>query len=137
VSLVLKSLIAFVPASVLLVASAIVFIRRKDLSTTLQLLGASGGFVVVLAHLCEALHLFPWMNWGQEHSTGHYLDFFGAVVGLTTVPAGLFAPCAGTEAQLTHLAHLFSRALPLALICSKFSKGTALLNGTRCAIYLP
>jgi hypothetical protein len=30
--------------------------------------------MVVLTHLCEALHLFPWMHWGLEHSVGHYLD---------------------------------------------------------------
>jgi len=29
--------------------------------------------VVVLTHVAEALHLFPWMHWGQEHSVGHYL----------------------------------------------------------------
>jgi hypothetical protein len=30
--------------------------------------------MVVLTHLCEALHLFPWMHWGLENSVGHYLD---------------------------------------------------------------
>jgi hypothetical protein len=88
VSVVLKSLIALVPASVLLVASAIIFIREKRLSSALQLVGTSGVVIVVFAHLCEAFHLFPWMHWGEEHSAGHYLDLFGAVVGLTLFPLG-------------------------------------------------
>jgi len=85
---VLKALIAFVPASILLIASAITFIREKRLSSALQLVGASGVVIVVFAHLCEVLHLLPWMHWGQEHSAGHYLDLFGAGVGLTLFPLG-------------------------------------------------
>jgi hypothetical protein len=44
--------------------------------------------VVVFTHVSEALHLFPWMHWGLEHSIGHYLDFFSAVLGLTLFPIG-------------------------------------------------
>jgi hypothetical protein len=44
--------------------------------------------VVVLAHISEALHLFPWMHWGLEHSAGHYLDFSSAVLALTLFPLG-------------------------------------------------
>jgi hypothetical protein len=44
--------------------------------------------VVVLAHVSEALRLFPWMHWGLEHSAGHYLDLSGAVLGLTLFPTG-------------------------------------------------
>ncbi len=44
--------------------------------------------VVVLTHVSEALHLFPWMQWGLEHSVGHYLDLSGAVLGLTLFPIG-------------------------------------------------
>src|SRR5438128_5107915 len=40
----------------------------------LQLLGAGGLVLVVLTHVSEALHLFPWMHWRDEHSIGHYLD---------------------------------------------------------------
>ena len=43
---------------------------------------------VVFTHVSEALHLFPWMHWGLEHSIGHYLDFFSAVLGLTLFPIG-------------------------------------------------
>jgi hypothetical protein len=44
--------------------------------------------VVVFAHICEALHLFPSMGWGLEHSVGHYLDFWSAVLGLLLFPLG-------------------------------------------------
>ena len=54
----------------------------------LQLLGAACLVVVVLAHLFEALHLFPWMNFGHPHSIGRYLDFWSAVLGLTLFPVG-------------------------------------------------
>ena len=45
--------------------------------------------VVVVAHICEALRLFPSMQWGLKHSTGHYLDLFSAILGLTLFPIGL------------------------------------------------
>jgi len=46
--------------------------------------------VVVLTHVAEALQLFPWMDWGSEHSVGHYLDLGSAVLGLTSFPVGYF-----------------------------------------------
>ena len=44
--------------------------------------------VVILTHVSEALDVFPWMHWGLEHSLGHYLDFWSAVLGLTLFPMG-------------------------------------------------
>ena len=44
--------------------------------------------VVALGHICEGLHLFPGMQWGMEHSAGHYLDLASAVLGLTLFPLG-------------------------------------------------
>jgi hypothetical protein len=83
-----KALIAFVPAGMLLSGSAILFFRGKSGCSLLQLLGAACLMMVVLTHVCEALHLFPWMQWGLEHSVGHYLDFGSAVAGLTLFPIG-------------------------------------------------
>jgi hypothetical protein len=54
----------------------------------LQILGAGCLVVVVLTHICEALHLFPWMDWGLEDSVGHYVDLSSAVLGLTLFPVG-------------------------------------------------
>lgn len=84
----LKALIALVPASMLLSGSAVLFFREKTVYSFLQLLGAASLVVVVLTHVFEALHLFPWMHWGLEHSVGHYLDLWSAVLGLVLFPVG-------------------------------------------------
>ena len=84
----LKALVAFVPASILFSGSVFVFLKGKTVSSFLQVLGAGCLFVVVLTHVSEALHLFPWMRWGAEHSVGHYVDFLSAVLGLTLFPLG-------------------------------------------------
>ena len=44
--------------------------------------------VVVLAHVCESLHLFPFMGWGRRDSAGHYLDLAAALVGVMFLPSG-------------------------------------------------
>ena len=44
------------------------------------------GFVI--AHVCEAFGLFPWMGWGRPDSAGHYLDLVSAVIALTLFPVG-------------------------------------------------
>jgi hypothetical protein len=44
--------------------------------------------MVVLTHLCEALHVFPRTQWGSQHSAGYYLDLWSAVLGLTLFPIG-------------------------------------------------
>ena len=84
----LKPLVALVPTGLLLVGSIILFLRSKALYSFMQLLGAGCLVLVVLTHLCEALHWFPGMQWGLEHSAGHYLDLVCAVLGLGFFPAG-------------------------------------------------
>ena len=63
-----KALVALVPVSIPFVGSLLLFVREKVLASFLQSVGAGCLVVVVLAHLCEALQLFPWMHWGSEHS---------------------------------------------------------------------
>ncbi len=82
------ALLGLAPVSVLFVGSAILFFRGKSVASFLQLVGAGCLALVVLAHICEALRLFPWMHWGLEHSVGHYLDLWSAVLGLTLFPIG-------------------------------------------------
>ncbi len=84
----LKGLVALVPACMLFSGSVVLFFRGKTVCSLLQLLGAGCLVVVVLTHVCEALHLFPWMDWGLEQGVGHSLDFWSAVLGLTLFPAG-------------------------------------------------
>jgi len=84
----LKSLVALVLATMLFSGSIVLFFRGKTVCSLLQLLGAGCLMVVVLTHVCEGLHLFPWMHWGLEQGIGHYLDFWSAVLGLTLFPVG-------------------------------------------------
>ncbi len=84
----LKALVALVIVCLLLARSLASFFRQKSAGSLLQLLGAGCLIVVVLTHVCEALRLFVWMHWGLEHSAGHYLDFWSAVLGLTFFATG-------------------------------------------------
>jgi hypothetical protein len=84
----LKALRLFVPVFLLFCPSIGLFSREKVASSFLQLFGAGCLMIVVLTHVSEALQLFPGMHWGLEHSVGHYLDFWSAVLGLTLFPIG-------------------------------------------------
>jgi hypothetical protein len=78
-----------VPTALMFFGSAIWFCRKgKTVWSFLQLVGAACLVVVVICHLSEALHLFPWMHWGLKHSVGHYVDFWSCVLGLTLFPIG-------------------------------------------------
>jgi succinate dehydrogenase/fumarate reductase cytochrome b subunit len=76
------------PVGILFIGSLFLFRRERNLGSFLQLLGAGCLAIVVLTHVCEALHLFPWMPWGSEQSVGHYLDLMSAVLALTLFPVG-------------------------------------------------
>ena len=83
-----KALIALLPACLLFAGSTVLFFRRKSLPLLMQIVGAGCIVVVVLTHICEALHLFPGMHWGFEHSAGHYLDLLSAVLDVILFPVG-------------------------------------------------
>ena len=84
----LRALAALVPATLLLIGSAVLFSKVRTVSTFLQLVGAGCLTVVVLSHICEAFDLVPWMQWGLPNSAGHYLDLVSAVLGLVLFPIG-------------------------------------------------
>jgi hypothetical protein len=94
-----KALVALMPAAILFVGSVVLFLRERTLGSLLQLLGGGCLVIVVLTHLCEALRLFPWIQWGSEHSVGHYLDLWSAVLGLTLFPIGYLLHVLGRQAQ--------------------------------------
>ena len=75
----IKALVALVPVSLLLVYSVAVLVSRNTVPAVLQLVGATCLVVVVLAHVAEALHLFPAMRWGEPDSVGHYIDLSSVV----------------------------------------------------------
>jgi hypothetical protein len=61
---------------------------RHPAALALQLFGAGSLSIVVVTHVCEARHLFPWMGWGLKHSFGHYLDLSSALLGLALLLTG-------------------------------------------------
>lgn len=86
--LLLKALLALLPVSMLVAGSIRVSLRRRSVSTFLQLAGAACLVVVVMTHVCETLHLFGWMQWGSADSPGHYLDLASAIGGVVLFPLG-------------------------------------------------
>jgi len=124
-----KALVALVPASMMFSGSIALFFRERDrsLCSFLQLLGAGCLVVVVLAHVCEALQLFPWMHWGDQHSLGHYLDFWAAVFGLTLFPLGYLLDA--LTRRMTQNPH---RSRPGAPIC-----GDSVSSGASVMVELP
>ena len=84
----LKALLALVPMSLLFAWSAASWSRARTVWSVVQLAGAGCLAVVVLTHICEALRLFPAMQWGSPTSIGHYLDLSSALLGLTLLPVG-------------------------------------------------
>ena len=86
----LKALVALVPVCMLLAGSAVMFLKARTAPLFLQLFGAACLLMVVFAHIFEALHLFPWMRWGNEQSVGHYVDLGSALLGFTLFPLGYF-----------------------------------------------
>jgi hypothetical protein len=84
----LKAFIALAPASILLLGSMVLFIRERTFACFLQLTGAGCLALVVLTHVFEMFRLSSSMHFGREHSVGHYLDFWSAVLGLSLFPIG-------------------------------------------------
>ena len=95
----LKSFVALIPACVLFIGAAIIWLRRKSLSSIFQLLGAAAIVVVVLAHVFEALRIFPRMGWGSRNSIGHYIDLLCAILGVTLFSLGCLIHAMQTCAQ--------------------------------------
>ena len=71
-----------------LLATAALYVRTKAAAALVQALGAACLLVVVLARLCEALNLLPFMGWGAKGSIGHYIDLASAILGVALVTVG-------------------------------------------------
>lgn len=83
-----KALVALVPIVALVVWFSVTFTRRRTLSSLLQLGGSGCLLIVVFAHVCEALRIFPAMGWGKPDSLGHYIDLSSAVLGAAMLSSG-------------------------------------------------
>ena len=95
----LRTVIASVPACLLLAGAVPWFSRVRTVLGFLQVVGAGSLLVVVLVHSFEALHLFAWVNWGSEYSPGHYLDLLSAILGLTLFPFGYLLQALATPSR--------------------------------------
>lgn len=82
----LRAMVALFPTGILLSGSLVLFARKRNTSSFLQLLGAGCLVLVALTHICDALHLLPGINWGREGRVGHYLNLASAVLGVTLFP---------------------------------------------------
>ena len=87
-SALLRAVLLLIPIGALFVWSIALFLRTTTAFTFIQLVGAGLLVIVVLTHICEALGLFRFMQWGSPHRVGHYLDLGCALLGLILLPAG-------------------------------------------------
>src|SRR5207302_8371345 len=83
-----KAFVALIPVCALFTVTTIIFVRRRSMSSFLQLVGAAGLVAVVLTHVFEGLRVFPRMGWGSQHSVGHYLDLLSAILAVTLFSLG-------------------------------------------------
>ena len=99
---VLKVFATLIPVCAVFTGSAIIWLRKKSVSSFLQFLGATGLVIVILTHVFEALRLFPRMRWGSQHSIGHYLDLSCAILGVMLFSLGylIHAVNVGVEKKL-------------------------------------
>lgn len=77
--------------AVIFAASSIRLARDRMASAAVQVVGASGLVMVVLAHLAETFRWLPAMGWGRPDSVGHYLDLVSAIMGVTLLLLGYLA----------------------------------------------
>jgi len=84
----IKALMGLVPTCALMAGAALLHSRARTAASLLQLVGAGCLLLVVLIHICEGLHQFPSMHWGDPHSVGHYFDLSSALLGITLFPVG-------------------------------------------------
>ena len=75
----LKLPVALLPGGMPFSGSVVLFFKGKAVWSSLQLIGAGCLVVIVLTHVCEALHLFSSMHWGLS-----------MVAVITSFPGALF-----------------------------------------------
>jgi hypothetical protein len=85
----LKASAGLILVGVLCASSTFAHRKKRTWSSAFQLAGACFLLVVVAVHVCEALQLLSWMDWGATNSAGHYLDLVSAIAGLTLLSFGL------------------------------------------------
>ena len=64
----IKAFVALIPVCALFTGATMIFVRRRSMSSFLQLVGAAGLVAVILTHVFEGLRVFPGMGWRSQHS---------------------------------------------------------------------
>src|SRR5438874_13165984 len=77
-----KAFVALIPVCALFTGTTMIFVRRRGMSSFLQLVGAAGLVAVVLTHVFEGLRVFPRMGWGSQYIVGHSLDLLSAILAV-------------------------------------------------------
>ena len=94
-----KAFVALIPVCALFTGATIIFVRRKSISSCLQLVGAAGLVAVILTHVFEGLRVFPRMGWGSQHSVGHYLDLLSAILAVALFSLGYLIHAVNARAR--------------------------------------
>jgi len=97
----LKALAGLILVGLLCASSALAHRKKRTRSSAFQLAGICLLLVVVAIHICEALHLLAWMDWGAANSAGHYLDLVSANAGVTLLSFGLFLALSKSRKRLS------------------------------------
>ena len=83
-----KLIIIGIPVCIAFGASLASFAKEKTGMALTQLAGAAFLLVVIFAHVFEAFALIPSLGWGQQNSSGHYIDLISAFAGAVLFPLG-------------------------------------------------
>jgi hypothetical protein len=73
--------------------------------------GAPGLMVVVIAHVCEELRVFPCMGWGEERGIGYHLALTNAALGVILFPVGYLIQAMGKLDPTDEYCPRFAQAL--------------------------
>lgn len=97
---VLKALLILAPTLLLVLGTAALYVRTKAAAALTLSAGAASLLIVVLAHVCEALNLLPFMGWGAEGSIGHYIDLASAIVGVVLLRSAFSFMCVASAKRM-------------------------------------
>jgi len=83
-----------IPMCLLFAGSIVLFLKEKTVCYFLQLLAAGSLVLVLLTHVAEPPHLFPWMHWGAPTQHWQLRRFLECCSWSHVFPGWIFAPCA-------------------------------------------
>jgi hypothetical protein len=76
-----KIILALSATCVLLIASAVILLTRRNLRSALLAVAVGCFGVVALTHVFEQFSILPQFGWGQPRTVGHFIDLAAALLG--------------------------------------------------------